>query len=334
MKLKVVKLQQVHSEKYLRRFLSLSFILLVLPLFQVQAAEPATSTIQPSEKVNSETQNSEKYKAINKIKNENLEPIWEYGVGLGFVRFEQYPAAGKYSQLFIPFPTFQYRGRIVRADDREGAKAYLWKHDSWTVEIAGTGTPPLDSDDNEFRKGMKDLPWILAVGPELVYKFNRDFDFGLGVFQAITTNFQDTRLAGGFFEGIFTYTSEDVRSRKFKTLTKYFLTFKSATAEIQDQYFGVRIRDVTSLRPQFHARAGFLSVEASVFKSFKLGRTAVYVGANYADYSFAENKKSPLYRSSYQLNYLFGVTYVLGESTRPEVDKEDTSGIINQKLGY
>ena len=263
---------------------------------------------------------------------QDSEPIWEYGIGSGFVRFEQYPAAGKYSQVFLPFPTFQYRGRIVRADDREGAKAYLWKHGSWTVEMAGTGTPSLDSDDNELRKGMKDLPWILAVGPEIVYKFNPDFDFGLGAFQAITTDFQDTRFAGAFFEGIFTYTSEGILKKNIKTLTKYFLTFKAASQEIQDQYFGISHRYATTLRPEFKARAGFLSIEASVFQSFKFGRTAFYVGANYADYSLAENKKSPLYQSTYQLNYLFGLTYVLGESNRPEVSPEDTSGIINQKL--
>lgn len=256
------------------------------------------------------------------------EPIWEYGVGVGFVRFEQYPASGKYSEVFLPFPTFQYRGRRVRADDREGAKAYLWKEGSLSVEMSGTGSPYFDSDDNEYRRGMKDIPWIFAVGPQVVYKIQPNFDLAFGTYQATATDFRDTRLSGAFFEGKLTYSVDSILANKIKSLTRLFLTFKSASQEVQNLYFGVKAQEAAAERQQFKARAGYLSTEISIYQSYKLGRMAFYFGGNYADYSMAKNKRSPLYKSNFQMNYLFGVTYALGESTRPEVSEEETSGII------
>jgi MipA family protein len=280
-----------------------------------------------------------------KFQSPEPEPIWEYGVGAGFVRFEQYPAAGKYSQLILPFPTFQYRGRSLRADDREGAKAYLWKNDQWSVEMSGTGSPSLNSDDNEIRKGMKDLPWVIALGPKLVFKTQSEIQMGLGIFQAVTTDFSFTQFSGVIFQSNLTYKverfiplsflgSKDSRdsSQLVKSLTHYFLTLKWESQEIQNEYFGVGKKYANNSRPEFRAKAGFLSAEASVFQSFKVGRYSYYLGANYADYSQNQNKKSPLFKSHFQMNYLFGITYVLGESHRSEVKEEDTRGLINRKF--
>lgn len=263
---------------------------------------------------------------------ENLDPIWEYGLGLGFVRFEEYPAAGKHTQIFIPFPTFQYRGQVLRADDREGAKAYLWVQGPWTLEISGTGSPALDSDKNEARRGMEDLPWIIAAGPEVVYRFNGDVDLTFAAYQALATDFQSTTASGAIFETKLTYLFETHFENKVRSLTKYFLSFKSASQEVQQQYYGVDAEDVTSVRPAFRARAGFLGTELSIFQSFKRGHLALYFGGNYTLYSFAENKESPLHLAPDQFSFLFGVTYVLSGSKKPEVTKEEASGLINKTL--
>ena len=271
----------------------------------------------------------------NVAQKQNLEPMWEFGLGFGYIQFEQYPAAGKYSRLFLPFPTFQYRGRTLRADDREGAKAYLWQQGSWSLEMSGTGSAALDSDDNKIREGMKDLPWIIALGPQLIYRIRPYFDFGWGVYQAISTDFEDTRNSGVLLEGKLTYTYEKYfEGKKIKALTKYFLTFKSASQEVQEQYYGIAEKYVTPQRPQYHARAGYLGTELSIFQSFKRGRGAIYFGVNVTDYGMSENKKSPLHQTNGQLSYLFGMTYVLGESSKPAITKENTTGFINQRFQY
>ncbi len=249
----------------------------------------------------------------------NSNPIWEYGIGLGFAYFEDYPAAGQYSQFMIPIPTFQYRGRILRADDREGAKAYLWKRGPWTLEIAGSGTPPLDSDDNQNRQGMKDLPLILALGPELVYQMNPNLQVSTGIFQAIEVDFNDPNLSGILTELKLTYLNEKKFSQKMKALTKYSVSLNGASQEYQQKYYGVLLSETTLLRPEYRARAGYFSTDFSLFQSFKKDLMAFYLGGRYSHYGFSENKKSPLHLASESFTFFIGLTYVLGESSRAEV---------------
>ena len=61
------------------------------------------------------------------------EAYWDYGLGFGAVRFEHYPGSDQFSYLALPTPTFQYRGKILRADDREGAHLYLLKSGALTL---------------------------------------------------------------------------------------------------------------------------------------------------------------------------------------------------------
>jgi outer membrane scaffolding protein for murein synthesis (MipA/OmpV family) len=260
------------------------------------------------------------------------QPIWEYGIGAGYVRYEQYPAAGKYSDLFLPFPTFQYRGESLRADDREGAKAYLFKDRNWSLEMAGTGTPALDSDKNENRKGMKDLPWIMALGPQLAYRFGSDWQISWGIFQAMMTDFTYLEVRGSFIQQVLTYRSESSLGDGYVSQSNVFFTLKSASQEVQEKYFGVSTSDATAERQAYHARGGFLSAEVSAFQAFKKGRASYYVGANYDYYGAGVNQHSPLFKAQSQANVLFGITYVLGESKRPEVPEEKTSGIINRQM--
>lgn len=259
------------------------------------------------------------------------ERYWEFGVGMGFVRYEQYPAAGKYTELFLPVPTFQYRGRTVRADDREGAKAYIFKGDHWSIHMSGTGSPYLKSKDNEARKDMDDIPWIGAVGPEYSYMPNSELNFSFGTFQAIATDFDMTRFSGVIFQGRATYSIYKTMGENIRSYTKFYITLKNTSSEVQKYYFGVDAQDETPNRPKYKAKAGFLDTQVSVFQSFKAGKWAYYIGANYAYYGSAVNKKSPLHKSDDQFNYLAGITYVIGESKRPSVPDEDTSGIINRK---
>ena len=110
----------------------------------------------------------------------DAQPYWEYGAGLGYVHYQHYPAANQFSNLLLPFPTFQYRGKIVRADDRNGAHIYLLKGPDWVFEMSGAGYPALDSSTNEARQGMEDLPWMLAIGPQFVYSMTKGFKLSLG----------------------------------------------------------------------------------------------------------------------------------------------------------
>jgi len=87
---------------------------------------------------------------------ETAPPRWDAGVGFGYLRFEHYPASNQDTSLAFPFPTFSYRGSVLRADDRDGAKLFLVKRPGWVLQSGGLGFPPLSSSTNTARKGMPD----------------------------------------------------------------------------------------------------------------------------------------------------------------------------------
>lgn len=254
---------------------------------------------------------------------EEIPAYWEYGVGLGYIHLEHYPGSEQFNDVTLPFPTFQYRGRILRADDRDGAHAYLFKEHRLTLEISGTGYPGLDSDQNQARKGMEDLPWLLALGPQLVYKSSDDLEFSLAAFEAMTTDFKTSRFPGQIFQAKLRYTIDIPAQVPMRGHLLY--SIKYATRGLQSLYYET---------PTYSAKQGLLAQELTYFQSAKLGRARLYVGFSANDYSNAANRESPLHRRDHTLTYLAGLTYTLGESELREVPEPETQGVINRYLRY
>jgi outer membrane scaffolding protein for murein synthesis (MipA/OmpV family) len=262
-------------------------------------------------------------------------PLWEYGIGLGGIHYEQYPASDQFSDFALPFPTFQYRGEILRADDRDGARAYLFKEDHLSLEMAGGVYPALDSSNNRAREGMDNIPWMILLGPQLVQRWSDNWEIKGSVFQAISSDFHLTKTSGFIFEG-------RVQYRWFPSLneTSFFesghsvgelsFTVRSASRQLQAVYYDVGESQVRPDRWAYEAREGLLSDELSYYQSFTSGRTSFYLGAAWADYRFSANRASPLRKSDGSLTYFAGLTYVLGESHREAVPVEETEGLLNR----
>ena len=265
---------------------------------------------------------------------ENEESLWEYGLGFGYVHFAQYPASNQYTNLLLPFPTFQYRGKIIRADDRDGTRAYIYKAPRLTIELSGGGTAPVYSSGNDVRSGMPNLPWVVNLGPQLVYQISPQLDYRLGIFQATLTDFQDTRFSGQVVESKFVYQWESElkileSANEVKMKGRISLEARAGSKQFLDTYFTIRPEYANPERFQYEAKAGFLDFEFSYFQSFKLKRTAIYYGFSIADYSGSVNRLSPLHNSDYNLSYVMGLTYELAESKKASVDQKNTEGLIH-----
>ena len=232
-------------------------------------------------------------------------PYWEVGGGLGYVNFLHYPASDQSDNLFLPFPTFQYRGSILRADDQDGAHIYLFRSDKWTLEFSGTGYMARDSDENTARQNMADLPFIGAAGPQMVYKWNSNLEFALGLYQTMsaTQNFHKVRFPGQILEIQFVHKFEkEISSNIFEGYT-YFsrtgFTSRFATNDFHSVYYDVPAANATPERPQYESKAGFLSTELSYFQSLKKNKWGYYFGATYSNYALSSNRGSPLHKSDH-----------------------------------
>lgn len=257
-------------------------------------------------------------------------PLWVYGLGVGYVQFEQYPASSQYTNLFLPVPMFRYLGRVIRADDREGTRAYVVKNKLWSLEFTGGGYAACDSSRNEARRGMNDLPWVLHIGPQVVNYFTDNLNLRTAFYQAISTDFQFTKFTGGVLESTLVYEwySEFQAISGFAT-SRLSFTVKGGSKDFLAIYYEVPPSFAAVDRPAYEAKPGFLSSDITFLQSFKSGKTAFYYGLDILDYSLSANRQSPLHKSNDSFNFFLGITYVLGESKARSVPEEEANGLIH-----
>lgn len=252
--------------------------------------------------------------SLNAVATED-EPLWEYGLGLGYVHFEQYPSSNQFTDLALPFPTFQYRGKILRADDREGARAFLYKDLIFSFEITGGFYPALDSSVNDARNGMPDLPWMFQIGPQAVTKLYENLEFKLSVLHSVGTDFAFTKQAGQVLNANLIY-RWDGHVNEQKTSGHLALNVRAGTKEFLATYFEVKEKYMTTDRRTYEVKAGLLNHELTYFQSFHRGFTNFYLGIAVADYRSSANRQSPLHKSDQNISYLMGLTYTLGASKK------------------
>lgn len=267
------------------------------------------------------------------------EALWEYGFGIGYTRLEHYPASSEQYHLTAGFPTFEYRGEILRADDRDGARAFLFKGEKSAIEFSGALFPMLRSDDDSLRAGMPDIPWAIAIGPQFVYQLSPDIDFKIGTFQVITTDFSRTHLSGylGQLKLVSSKKWEMAEGHllpAFETTSKFSWTLKGGDSQFLGLYFDVHQENVKPNRLAYESNPGFLGQELSFLQSAKSGRTSLYAGISVSDDSGSANRKSSLHQNDLNWTGLIGLTYILGESSRDAVPIEDTTDLIHKIKKY
>ena len=201
--------------------------------------------------------------------------------------------------------------------------------------MSGGGLPGLNSDQNDARRGMDNLPWILELGPQLVTKIEGAWEFKLGIFEALGTDFKMSRTKGQVIEGkgTFKWDSDFHQSgfmRPGPANGQISLSIRGGSEDFLSTYFDVPESQATPDRPSYGAKSGLLGGEISFFQTIHSGRASLYAGMSASDYQFSANRESPLHKSDGNMTYLVGLTYVLGESQKRSVPIEETEGFINK----
>jgi MipA family protein len=258
-------------------------------------------------------------------------PLWEYGIGAGSLFFQDYPASDESNTWTLPFPTFQYRGRSVRADDRDGARAYLLRKSNWSLEIGGGGLATLKSADNKARQDMDNIPWGFQIGPQMVARLSDEFQLKIGTYQAVNTDFRFTKTSGLLSEIKLVWLIDKKLDELFKIgKSKGRISFSvdGGSKEFLSTYFEVSKTDARADRPYYEARAGLLSYEIAYFQAIDLRPWGFYFGISRVHYDISANRESPLHKQDHSLKGFFGITFLLGESESPGIPEEETEGAI------
>src|ERR1700733_13472361 len=92
------------------------------------------------------------------------EPLWEYGLGVGAVAFEDYRGSDTTHVYPLPIPYVVYNGEFLKAD-RDGVRGTLLHQDRVDLNLSLNATTPVRSDREP--SAMPDRRPPVEIGPSL-----------------------------------------------------------------------------------------------------------------------------------------------------------------------
>lgn len=254
-------------------------------------------------------------------------PLWEAGVGATVISFPHYRGSDERRAWVLPFPYVVYRGEFLQADEKRVRGLFL-KTERTELDVSINGTPPVDSGENDARRGMPDLDATLEIGPSLNFLLARSDDrktrleLRLPVRAAFATDFTYVDLAGWVFQPNLSVDVKDAFGHAGWNLG--LLAGPMFADRRYHQYFyGVDPAFATATRPAYNASGGYAGAQllTSVSKRFR----QYWVGA-FARWDTLNNAvfaDSPLVRSNHSFAAGVAVAWILGESReRVEVDSK------------
>jgi outer membrane scaffolding protein for murein synthesis (MipA/OmpV family) len=253
-------------------------------------------------------------------------PLWEAGLGATVISFPHYRGSDQRRTWLLPFPYGVYRGEFLQADERR-VRGLFFKTERAELDISINGTPPVDSEDNEARRGMPDLDGTLEVGPSLNLLLLRSDDrrtrleLRLPVRAALATDFSHINLAGWVFQPNLNMDQRDPLG--FEGWHFGMLAGPMFADRRYHQYFyGVDPAFATASRPAYNASGGYAGTQiiASLSKRFR----AFWVGG-FVKWDTVNNSvfaDSPLVKTSQNFAAGFAVAWIMRESrTRVETNR-------------
>jgi outer membrane protein len=221
-------------------------------------------------------------------------PKWELGIGGVVYTQPDYLGSDEYRLWTIPFPWIIYRGEVLRLS-RDALQARLFRTDRVRIDLSASGRVPVNSSQNNRRRGMRDLSWVAELGPTLRILLDRsadgsrrlDIDIPVRAAVAVDTD----RVS---YEGIIVDPKLRYRQRLYDWGFDAQLGLEFADREYEEYIYGVDPKWATAERPAYRADGGYRGVRLATGAGRYFG--SVYVGlfARYYNMMGAAHEDSPL----------------------------------------
>ena len=294
----------------LRQFLWL-FIAALCLAWPVQAAEDATdgNAEQPDA---SETE-SEAGGADRPVPPGLREkPAWEIGVLGGGGWLPDYPASDQNHANGIALPYGIYRGETFRVGEGAGPRGLFVDMPWFELNVGLDASFPVDSDDNDARRGMEDLDYLLEAGPKLIGKLLpydpvNELDLSLAARVVLSTDFKSFDYQGLTVIPAITYRRKDLFDADLEAIGSIGATF--GFDGFNEYFYEVGPDDVRPDRPRYRADPGYVGSEFTIGLSWGVTeRIQIFGGTQIGIWKGSANENSPLYRDD--------VTYAVGGGLR------------------
>lgn len=224
---------------------------------------------------------------------ENL-PRWEVGVGGSAFAQPDYIGSDEYRVRGIGFPWIIYRGDRWKLT-REALQGRIFRTDRIRLDLSVYGQLPVDSDENDRRRGMPDLDWRAQIGPNLRFLLARSDDgrdslrLDLPVRGVIAVDLDEVSYQG--------YTSSPkLRYRITRTPWRFEtqLGLEFADSDYNDYVYAVDSRFVAPERTAYDADGGFAGTRIAAGVNRYWGDFYIGLFVRYINLEGASFRDSPL----------------------------------------
>ena len=245
------------------------------------------------------------------------EPLWEYGLGIGAIAFQDYPGSDTSHVYPIPVAYVLYNGTFLKAD-RNGVRGLLLNQEWVELNVSGGISAPVRND--AVRYGMPELRPTVQLGPSVdlhlihsnAHKVKLDLDLPVRAAFTIASSPQDI---GWIFEPRLNVQFQDIFGTQ-----GWGLDLGSgpmfADRRYHDYFYSVAPQYATAARPAYRAPGGYSGTQVGI--ALKKRFPKLWFGAylHYEALRGAVFADSPLVQRSYDWSAGFGFAWILGKSSR------------------
>lgn len=245
-------------------------------------------------------------------------PLWEAGVGVGYVDFPDYRGSDERHRYVLPVPYLVYRGDFLKVD-REKVRGLFFKNDYAELDMSLSASVPVKSSDNQARQGMPDLDPTIEIGPSLNFFLLRSeakktyLDLRLPLRPVIATDFSHTCYIGYVFQPQLNLDVRDVGGHEGWNLGLAAGPI-FGDERYHDYFYGVSAAYATPTRPAYSARGGYAGSQFIAALSKRYPKYWVGGFIKWDTVQGAVFEDSPLVKKKQNITGGIAVTWIFAES--------------------
>jgi MipA family protein len=250
-------------------------------------------------------------------------PLWEAGLGVGVVAFNDYRGADTTHVYPLPVPYFIYRGEILKSDS-DGLRGKFFSRNWIEFTLSVNGTTPVHNSST--REGMPDLKSTLELGGALNVHMWRSsgnrakLDLRLPLRGAITLEASPQFIGGFFAPNVNLDLAQHKGTQGWKLGMLGGPLF--ANRRYNDYFYSVAPQYATAQRPEYEAHGGYAGAQALVSLTRRYPK---YWFGGYLRHDFLDGASfidSPLVKTHGYWSGGLAITWIIGQSTRT-LESED-----------
>jgi outer membrane protein len=244
-------------------------------------------------------------------------PLWEFGVGLGALGFEDYRGSDSTHVYPVPIVVGSYNGPFLKAD-REGVRGELLKEDWIEVNLSANATTPVRNDAERY--GMPELRPTVELGPAVnLHLYRNDdghikLDFRMPLRAAVTVQAAPQYIGWTLTPSIALDILDPFGYGGWHLGLLSGPLF--ADRKYDNYFYSVAPQFATLARPAYQAPGGYAGTQFITALSKRFPKYWVGAYVRYDTLAGASFEDSPLVRRDYYWSAGIGFAWMIGKSTR------------------